>query len=64
MQGLIKSAVLHDVGKIGSSNNILLKPRKLTDNEFMKMKNIGFNCNQLAQKDKNKSHWHCTIKKF
>ena len=39
MQGLIKGAFLHDVGKIGTPDNILLKPGKLTDNEFEEMKN-------------------------
>ena len=39
MQGLIKGAFLHDVGKIGTPDNILLKPGKLTDNEFLEMKN-------------------------
>ena len=39
MQGLIKGAFLHDVGKIGTPDNILLKPGKLTDVEFSEMKN-------------------------
>jgi len=38
MQGLIKGAFLHDVGKIGTSDNILLKPGKLTESEFTEMK--------------------------
>ncbi len=38
MQSLIKGAFLHDVGKIGISDNILLKPAKLTDEEFDIMK--------------------------
>lgn len=41
---LIKGAFLHDVGKIGIPDNILLKPDKLTDEEFEVMKthvNIG-----------------------
>lgn len=37
IQGLIKGAFLHDVGKIGISDNILLKPGKLTDEEFQVM---------------------------
>lgn len=32
------AALLHDVGKIGISENILLKPEKLTDSEFQKIK--------------------------
>ncbi|NOQ93539.1 MAG: HD domain-containing protein [Methylophaga sp.] len=39
MQGLIKGAFLHDVGKIGTPDNILLKPGKLTESEFTEMKN-------------------------
>jgi len=39
MQGLIKGAFLHDVGKIGTPDNILLKPGKLSDDEFSEMKN-------------------------
>lgn len=38
MQGLIKGAFLHDVGKIAISDSILLKPAKLTDEEFKIMK--------------------------
>jgi len=38
MQGLIKGAFLHDVGKIGTPDNILLKPGPLNDAEFMEMK--------------------------
>ena len=35
---LIAGAFLHDVGKIGISDNILLKPGKLTEQEFAVMK--------------------------
>jgi HD-GYP domain-containing protein (c-di-GMP phosphodiesterase class II) len=35
---LIKGAFLHDVGKIGITDNILLKPGNLTDSEFKIMK--------------------------
>jgi len=35
---LIKGSFLHDVGKIGISDTILLKPAKLTDEEFEEMK--------------------------
>ena len=38
MQGLIKGAFLHDVGKIAISDRILLKPGKLTEEEFAVMK--------------------------
>ncbi len=35
---MIRAAPLHDVGKIGISDSILLKPAKLTDEEFETMK--------------------------
>jgi putative two-component system response regulator len=35
---LFKSAPLHDIGKVGIPDNILLKPGKLTDEEFAIMK--------------------------
>jgi HD-GYP domain-containing protein (c-di-GMP phosphodiesterase class II) len=38
MRSLIKGSFLHDVGKIGISDNILLKEGKLTDDEFSIMK--------------------------
>ena len=38
IRSLIKGAFLHDVGKIGISDQILLKPGKLTTNEFEVMK--------------------------
>lgn len=33
-----RGALLHDIGKMGVSDNILLKPDKLTDEEFERMK--------------------------
>jgi HD-GYP domain-containing protein (c-di-GMP phosphodiesterase class II) len=38
IQSLIKGALLHDVGKLGIRDNILLKPGKLTEVEFTVMK--------------------------
>jgi len=38
MQSLIKGSFLHDVGKIGIRDNILLKPGKLDEREFESMK--------------------------
>jgi HD-GYP domain-containing protein (c-di-GMP phosphodiesterase class II) len=38
IRSLIKGAFLHDVGKIGISDNILLKPGRLDDQEFEIMK--------------------------
>ncbi|ABV37471.1 two-component response regulator [Shewanella sediminis HAW-EB3] len=35
---LYKSAPLHDIGKVGVADHILLKPGKLTEEEFNKMK--------------------------
>lgn len=38
IQGLIKGAFLHDIGKIGIRDDILLKPGKLTEEEYEVMK--------------------------
>lgn len=38
IRSLIKGAFLHDVGKIGISDNILMKPGRLDDHEFEIMK--------------------------
>ncbi|BBO80920.1 hypothetical protein DSCO28_14860 [Desulfosarcina ovata subsp. sediminis] len=38
MQSLIKGAFLHDIGKIGIRDNILLKPSSLSNDEFTIMK--------------------------
>jgi len=38
IKSLIKGAFLHDIGKIAISDTILLKPAKLSDNEFEQMK--------------------------
>ena len=38
IQSLIKGAFLHDIGKIGIRDNILLKPSSLSNEEFMIMK--------------------------
>ncbi|MBF0540124.1 MAG: HD domain-containing protein [Nitrospirae bacterium] len=38
IRGLIKGSFLHDIGKIGISDNILLKPDRLTSEEFDAMK--------------------------
>ena len=38
MRSLIKGAFLHDVGKIGIRDHILLKPGKLDEDEFKVMK--------------------------
>jgi len=35
---IVLAAKLHDIGKIGISDSILLKPDKLTDNEFAEIK--------------------------
>lgn len=38
IEQLFKSAPLHDIGKVGVADSILLKPGKLTDEEFEEMK--------------------------
>jgi putative nucleotidyltransferase with HDIG domain len=38
LQVISKGALLHDIGKIGVSDNILLKPGKLTPEEWVEMK--------------------------
>lgn len=46
------AAPMHDIGKVGIEDNILLKPGKLTDEEFVEMKEhaqIGYNI--LGQKE-------------
>lgn len=46
LQDLSKGALLHDIGKIGISDNILLKPSKLDENEWIEMRKhpqIGYN---------------------
>jgi len=37
-EAFLKSALLHDVGKIRIRDDLLLKPSRLTDDEFVKMK--------------------------
>ncbi len=51
---IYKSSPLHDIGKVGISDRILLKPGKLTDDEFDIMKthaSIGGNAIEAAEKD-------------
>ncbi len=38
IETLFLSAPLHDIGKVGVPDNILMKPGKLTDEEYMEMK--------------------------
>mgnify|MGYP002641671711 CR=1 FL=1 len=69
---LAKSAPLHDIGKVGIPDNILLKPGKLTADEWAIMKThaeIGARAIEHAEKDvaqpveflilaKEIAHWH------
>jgi len=51
---LYKSAPLHDVGKVGIPDAILLKPGKLTDDEFVIMKthaSLGAEALEVAEKE-------------
>ena len=69
---LTRSAPLHDIGKVGIPDYILLKPGKLTADEWIVMKThtlLGSNAIDLAEKDINHpleflllakeiAHWH------
>jgi len=54
IQNMVKSAPLHDIGKVGIPDNILLKPGKLTADEWDVMKThsyLGFRAIELAEQD-------------
>jgi len=54
IQNMVKSAPLHDIGKVGIPDNILLKPGKLTADEWEVMKThsyLGFRAIELAEQD-------------
>ncbi|GAB4246293.1 MAG: response regulator [Acidobacteriota bacterium] len=38
MEGIARGSLLHDIGKIGISDSILLKPGKLTEEEWLEMR--------------------------
>jgi putative two-component system response regulator len=72
IQILTKSAPLHDIGKVGIPDHVLLKPGKLTGEEWEIMKThaeLGARAIEFAQKDVDQSvdflnlaveiaHWH------
>jgi len=54
IEQLYNSAPLHDIGKVGVPDNILMKPGKLTDEEFEEMKkhtNYGYEAIVASEKD-------------
>ena len=57
---IVKSAPLHDIGKVGIPDAILLKPGKLTDEEFTIMKHhpiIGKQAIEKAEERSGKMHF-------
>lgn len=54
---IVMSAPLHDIGKVGIPDHILLKPGKLTDEEFLIMKEHSVNgWRALERTEKNLGH--------
>lgn len=54
IQALVKSAPLHDIGKVGIPDHILLKPGKLTPEEYAVMQThsrLGRDAIELAERD-------------
>ncbi|MDG4596955.1 MAG: two-component system response regulator [Candidatus Contendobacter sp.] len=54
IQALVKSAPLHDIGKVGIPDHILLKPGKLTPEEYAIMQThsrLGRDAIELAERD-------------
>lgn len=50
---LFRSAALHDIGKVGLPDSILLKPERLTDEEFAQMKThtvLGYEALKAAER--------------
>ena len=71
LEAFVKSALLHDVGKIKIKDDLLLKPSRLTDEEIVKMKLHSLYGKTLLEKLENKvpsqtfleyaivlAHWH------
>jgi len=71
LEAFAKSALLHDVGKIKISDDLLLKPSRLTEEEIVKMKLHSLYGKTLLEKLENKvpsqtfleyaiilAHWH------
>ena len=48
VQELVTTTPLHDIGKVGIPDNILLKPGRLTEDEFVIMKkHVNYGVNAL-----------------
>ncbi len=54
IEQLYQSVPLHDIGEVGVPDSILMKPEKLTDEEFSEMKkhmNYGYEAIVTSEKD-------------
>ncbi|MEM6986932.1 MAG: HD domain-containing phosphohydrolase [Pseudomonadota bacterium] len=62
---IYKSTPLHDIGKVGIPDNVLLKPGKLTDDEYQIMKThteLGLNALEVVEAELGSSNFLCYAK--